>query len=255
MLINITRSPTIGTLDRWANDVEDDFWLWNNSFPAYKKSVTFQPPDFDKIGHDFNITWDPTAFTDGEGPLHVSYGNYFGPLGPYLQTAMDASGLKALNGCQSGSLIGYCTLAATINIDTVTRDSSESSFLQYAARKSPGLKIYPQTMVKRVLFDNKRAAGVEVQLNSINSKLRYHLNARKEVILSAGQWRSPQLLMASGIGPADQLRRHGITTIQHLPGVGRNVWESQSRVSVTTIVDFFLGSSFSTTCIYGQCFD
>ncbi|RYP51423.1 hypothetical protein DL768_003209 [Monosporascus sp. mg162] len=60
---------TEGTFtDKWAKEVDDDFWAWENVYPAYKKSVHFAEPDF-TINPSLNITFDPTAFDDEVGPL------------------------------------------------------------------------------------------------------------------------------------------------------------------------------------------
>lgn len=142
---------------------------------------------------------------------------------------MDATGFSPIPGLNSGKLIGYGTITSAVDIRTATRDTSESSFLQAGARGSKNLKIYPNTLVKRVTFDaQKRATGVDVRVNSANVKLNYHLTAAKEVIVSAGVWHSPQLLMLSGIGPSATLEKHGIDVVSDLPGVGQNEWVSTS---------------------------
>lgn len=220
-------SPTAGTFAKWSSQVNDAFWSWANVFPAYKKSTHFQPPDYTKIDPSYNIAYDQSAFTPTGGPLHVSYGNYFGPSGPSLLSAMQAAGLSPIQGLNSGNLIGYSTMTATVDSRTATRDSSETSFLQAGARGGSNLKIYPDALVKRVTFDgNKRATGVDVKINAANAQLNYHLSARKEVILSAGVWHSPQLLMVSGVGPSATLQEHNIPVVADSPGVGQNEWVS-----------------------------
>ncbi|KAI4102237.1 MAG: hypothetical protein LQ339_004762 [Xanthoria mediterranea] len=218
--------PTIGTFDKWATQVGDDFWSWDGVYPAYKKSCAFQPPDYTKIDPSQRILLDSAAFDDNGGPLHVSYGNYFGPSGTPLQNAMRGVGLSPIRGLNSGKLIGYGTMTATVDIRTATRDSSETSFLQTAAQRSSKLKIYPSTLVKRITFDaQKRATGIDAQANLANVKLGFHLSARKEVIVSAGVWHSPQLLMLSGVGPSSTLARYGIDVVSDLSGVGQNEWD------------------------------
>ena len=69
------------------------------------------------------------------------------------------------------------------------------------------------------------------------------LSATKEVIISAGAFQSPQLLMVSGIGPSEQLEAHGIDVIANRPGVGQNMWDHPFlaptyRVQVTTFTKF-----------------
>lgn len=81
------------------------------------------------------------------------------------------------------------------------------------------LTVVLNTFVTKVVFEEKKAIGVNVLTNG-EQKTIY---ANKEVILSAGAIMSPKLLMLSGIGDTDDLKKVGITTIQHLPGVGKNL--------------------------------
>ena len=81
--------------------------------------------------------------------------------------------------------------------------------------------VYQSTLAKRVLFDrNKTATGIVVD----SEGLQYTLAAKREVILSAGAFQSPQLLMVSGVGPKATLEKHGIPVLSELPGVGQNMW-------------------------------
>ena len=82
----------------------------------------------------------------------------------------------------------------------------------------------------RVLFEAKRAVGVEVR---VGGEIK-QLNARREVLLCAGALQSPQLLMLSGIGPGAQLQQHGIASVHDLPGVGANLHD---HVDVVQVVD------------------
>ena len=83
----------------------------------------------------------------------------------------------------------------------------------------PNLTIISDTMAERVLFDQRRAIGVSVTGRGGTRVLR----ARREVILSAGAIASPHLLMLSGIGDAEHLRRHGIPVVADAPEVGQNL--------------------------------
>lgn len=177
---------TVGTFDEWTKLTGDNFWTWGNVFQAYKKSCHFTPPNYQKIDRKANISYDAGAFDSAGGPLEVSYGNYQGPYGSYFDEAMERVGLPRREGLNSGKLLGYATITAAIDPETATRSSSETSFLQLAARNT-NIKIYPQTLAKRIIFDGqKRATGVEVQTNSLTNSFTYHLSAAKEVILSTG---------------------------------------------------------------------
>ena len=87
------------------------------------------------------------------------------------------------------------------------------------ALDEPNLTVLSQAMVTRVLIENGRAVGVEVVVDGQVRQVR----CAGEVVVSAGAYESPKLLMLSGIGPADTLARHGIRTLVNLPGVGANL--------------------------------
>ncbi|KAJ5816975.1 hypothetical protein N7447_009208 [Penicillium robsamsonii] len=237
-----------GTFDKWSKIVDDDLWSWDNVYPAYKKSCNFTAPNYNKIDPSANISYDASAFESNGGPLQVSYGNYQGPYGPYLEASLDKLGFERLPGLNSGRLIGYATITAAIDPDEATRSSSETSFLQLAAQHS-NIKLYPQTLGSRVLFDeNKRATGVEVQTNSLMSRFKYHLNANKEVIVSAGTCHSPQILMLSGVCPSQTLQKYNIPVVADLPGVGQGArdqpWMALSyKVNVTTGTQMAAGNA------------
>ena len=82
-----------------------------------------------------------------------------------------------------------------------------------------GVTLETGALARRVLFENGRAVGVEYKVGGALKTAR----AEREVILSGGAYNSPQLLMLSGIGPADHLREHGIDVVHDSPGVGRNL--------------------------------
>ncbi len=107
---------------------------------------------------------------------------------------------------------------------TVTRSGRRAAtsrvFLE-PALKRPNLAVESNALTTRVLFEGKRATGVEFEQGGELKTVR----ARREVILSGGTISSPQILMLSGIGPADHLREHGIEVVSDLPGVGRNMVE------------------------------
>ncbi|SOE46463.1 Choline dehydrogenase [Caballeronia arationis] len=98
------------------------------------------------------------------------------------------------------------------------RHSAYFAFLRPAMHR-PNLTVRTGCRVHRVLLDNGEAAGVEVECNGA----KHTILAAREVILSAGSFNSPQLLMLSGLGPSEELRRHGIPTVLDIPGVGRNL--------------------------------
>ena len=97
-----------------------------------------------------------------------------------------------------------------------TRASAASAYLR-PARGRPNLTVVTAAHATRILFDGRRAVGVEYSRAAAITTAR----ANREVIVAGGAINSPQLLMLSGIGPADHLRRLGIDVRHDLPGVGQ----------------------------------
>lgn len=157
-----------------------------------------------------------------------------------MEQGLNAIGIPTVQDFNSGSLLGCQYCSTTIDPTTETRDSSQTSFLNQAVAEGlTNLKVFTLTMAKKINFDSSnRATGVVVESNFIS----YTLSANKEVIVSAGAFQSPQLLMVSGIGPAAQLAQHDIPVISELPGVGQNLQDHlffgpSYRVDLTTFTE------------------
>lgn len=100
------------------------------------------------------------------------------------------------------------------------RCSAAHAYL-YPALVRPNIRLETRVQVSRILIEKGRAVGVEFLREDATRPER--IMAEKEVVLSSGAINSPKLLMLSGIGPADDLRSHGIDPVHDLPGVGRNL--------------------------------
>lgn len=135
-------------------------------------------------------------------------------------------------------------MPGTINPTNAHRSSSQTSFLDKAI-DTTSLKIYIQTLATRVIFKNNTATGVLCEAGG----LTFQLSATREVILSAGTFQSPQLLMVSGIGPKNTLKKHNITTISALPGVGQNM-RDQPILSISYEVNFDTASRLVNDPVY-----
>ncbi|MEM5316846.1 GMC family oxidoreductase N-terminal domain-containing protein [Paraburkholderia sp. JHI869] len=98
------------------------------------------------------------------------------------------------------------------------RQSAYFAFLKPVMHRS-NLQVRTGCRVERIVFENRRATGVEATFDG----QKHIISAAREVILSAGSLNSPQLLMLSGIGPGEELKRHGIGQIVDLPGVGAHL--------------------------------
>jgi choline dehydrogenase len=146
------------------------------------------------------------------------------PVEALLQAAADL-GLPRCHDLNEPAPFGVC--ASPYNVHEGRRQSTAVAYLD-AARGRPNLTIEAGTTVTRVLVDRGRVSGVELAATNGERRVAH----APEVVLAAGVFHSPQLLMLSGIGPADELEAHGIEPIVPLPGVGRG-YQDHAVVYVT----------------------
>lgn len=177
-------------------------WDYEHCLPYFKKSQT----------HELG----PDQYRGGEGPLYVSRGKTDHPLHHAFLEAAQQAGYpftEDMNGFQQE---GFGWMDMTIFKGQ--RWSTASAYLHPALSRQ-NLSAEHKTLVTKILFDGKKAIGVEYVKDGKVQKVY----ADKDVILSGGAINSPQLLMLSGIGNADDLRKLGIPVVLHLPGVGQNL--------------------------------
>ncbi len=152
----------------------------------------------------------------GSGPLSVTPLAKHPELYPAFVKAAESLGYRELADFNVPAPEGFAIPDCTIR--NGRRHSTARAYLR-PARRRPNLQILQQALVQRVLVEDGRAVGVEYMQGGIRKTIR----ARREVILSGGAFNSPQLLMLSGIGPATELKEHGIAVVRDLPGVGANL--------------------------------
>ena len=191
--------------------------------------------------------YDPTVLGNGSGPLSVTFSHYVQAFGTWATKGLQEIGLPTVRGSSSGYLLGQSYYLTTINATTMTRDSSETSFLRRGLAY-PNYVVYQTTMAKKIMFDaNKKATGVVVDTEG----REYTLAATKEVILTAGVFGSPQLLLVSGVGPAATLQQYGIPVIADRPGVGQNM-QDHTYFGLSYRVNAPTFSSFSDPAFAAQ---
>ncbi|PVI03956.1 GMC oxidoreductase [Periconia macrospinosa] len=217
---------TVGSYQRWADLVGDLSYTFDKILPYFKRSATLTPPNLQKRNApNATVLYDPSVFDNQlKGPLQVSWANWVDPTQSWLARALQAVGLAlSPSGFSSGKLNGGAWTQTTIDPKDATRSTSKSSYLESAIDSRRGQPtVYLHSQASKILFDkDKKATGVAVSTEGNE----YVISAKKEVILSAGVFHSPQLLMLSGIGPASTLSAYSIPIIFDLPGVGQNLWD------------------------------
>ena len=198
--------------DRWAAEGNAG-WGFDELLPYFKRS------EHNERGAD--------AFHGTGGPLNVmdlAHPNRFGPV--FVEAARQA-GYPVntdFNGARQEGVGMY-----QVTHKNGERFSAAKAYLTPNLGRT-NLTVMTGAHTTRILFEDKRAVGVEVR---VGRELK-QLKARREVLLCAGALQSPQLLMLSGIGPGAQLQQHGIGTLHDLPGVGTNLHD---HVDVVQVVD------------------
>ena len=185
--------------DHWR-DQGADGWGYADVLPYFKRM---------EQSHGGQDGWRGT-----DGPLHVSRGKRDNPLTQAFVEAGIQAGYEATDDYNGEKQEGFGPMEATIFKGR--RWSAATAYLRPAEKL--GAQVI-RAFARRVVMENGRATGVEVELNGRIEVLK----ARAEVIIAASALNSPKLLMLSGIGPAKHLAEHGIDVVADRAGVGQNL--------------------------------
>ncbi|KAJ5459147.1 hypothetical protein N7530_011091 [Penicillium desertorum] len=235
--------PSVGAMERWAETVGNESWTFDNVLPYYEKSLNFTPPNMQKRITNSTPSYDESTLGHN-GPLALTYPNYAQPFSTWAAKGMEEVGIPHIPGFTGGYLNGSSWLVHTIDQTTGFRASSESAFLRPFLTR-PNLAVYKSTLAEKIVFKGNVATGVQVTSEGHT----FLLAARKEVIVSAGTFQSPQLLMVSGVGPADLLRQHDIKVVANRPGVGQNM-QDHVFFGITYKVNVQTATSLSDPSVY-----
>jgi choline dehydrogenase len=191
-------------------------WGFADVLPYFKRSQHHE------VGAD--------AWNGQGGPLWVSRG----PPGDPIYKAFLQGGAQAgfpvtrdFNGFQQEGVGPY-----HLTIRDGERWSASAAYLRPIAGTRPNLTIVSNAHAGRIIIENKTAVGVEFSAGP--GRPSQSVFAAREVLLCGGAFQSPQLLLLSGIGPADDLRKLGIAVVQDAPDVGRNL---QDHLDVCVIYE------------------
>lgn len=194
-------------------------WGWSDLLPYFRKSENFTPPD-NAYAREWDIKYAEEVHGT-QGPLQISYPPYQFPVIKNFFNAFHELGITTPEDPSDGSAKGVFWAPSTLDPVERTRSYARTAHYDRVAAARPNYHIFPMIAVTRILFDkNKRAIGVEYVDRATN--VTSQISASKEVVLAAGAVHTPQLLQLSGVGNKDELARHDIPCIAHVPGVGHN---------------------------------
>jgi choline dehydrogenase len=185
--------------DRWA-ELGNDGWGYHDVLPYFRRAERVQR----------------SAGEGGDGPVSVSEQRDPNPATERFVAACMELGLTRNANVNAGTLDG-------VDVTQVAqrrgrRCSTATAYLKPVAKRR-NLTVITGALVSRIVIEEGTATGIEYRVG--NGPPRRAIAS--EVVVAAGAVNSPQLLMLSGIGPADELARHGIAPVRDLPGVGGNL--------------------------------
>ena len=188
--------------DRWDNELGLKGWSYADCLPYFRSGETSERGENEWRG--------------GSGPLGVARASLENPMFDAFLSAGETSGQG-----RSEDLNGYKP-EGLARLDSTIRDGRRCSAAVAHLRPAvsrPNVDLVTHALVEQVLLENKRATGVKFRHRDKIQLIR----ANREVIVSCGAIKSPQLLMLSGIGSATELGAHDITLRHELPAVGQNL--------------------------------
>lgn len=186
--------------DTWAY-LGNDGWSWEDVLPYFTKIENFDGGSL------------PTRGTDGL--LDVVENYTFNPIQEALYKAAQQAGIEPNPDYNSGTPEGVGKIQATVRDGN--RFNTWHAYLKPVA-DNERLSIYTGATVNTLLVEGQKVVGVGIGTRESVQYLR-----APETILCAGAINSPEILLRSGIGPAHELKEHGITCVADLPGVGKNL--------------------------------
>lgn len=183
--------------DTWADLVGDKRWSYAGLLKYFKR-----------VQHHHDLNADPEIY-GFDGPMYTTSGMRQYPLREPIAAALKESGLKYKHDANDGSPLGYSLMT-----ENWRNGKRQPAGMVYDLSK---VTVFTDTLVSRVILDSQALTASGIQLEDGKT-----IHASKEVILCCGAIRTPQLLMLSGIGPADHLSSHSIPVTVDLP-VGKNL--------------------------------
>lgn len=190
--------------DHWAESGAEG-WSYADVLPYFKRMENW---------HDGGHGGDPN-WRGSDGPLHVTRGPRKNPLHAAFVESGKQAGFEVTDDYNGEKQEGFGPMEQTVWKGQ--RWSAANAYLKPALKRE-NVDIV-KAFARKIVIENGRAVGVEIERRGKVEVLR----ARRGVVISASSINSPKLLMLSGVGPAADLREHGIDVVADRPGVGQNL--------------------------------
>ncbi|NWD25700.1 choline dehydrogenase [Pseudomonas yamanorum] len=206
--------------ERWVTEGATG-WSWKDVLPYFKRAETWEGGE--------------SEYRGGNGPMHIIKGKYPSVLYDVFLSAGEQAGYPSTDDINGKNQEGFG--AFQMNVKDGVRASTAHAYI-YPNLSRPNLEVQDLALATKIIIEAGEAKGVAYRREGEELTAL----ARKEVIVASGAVSSPQLLMLSGIGPAEHLREMGIACVVDAPGVGSNLhdhpivymkWQVEKPVSMS----------------------
>ncbi|KAK4640868.1 hypothetical protein QC761_0096370 [Podospora bellae-mahoneyi] len=223
--------PSRHDFDSWTQLGLSSDWNWRGMFPYFKKSIKFTAPSA-QVAQQYNYTWDLSSY-GGTTPIHSSFPPFQWADNSVVLNGWRELGVRTRQDCAGGDKEGLCAVPTSQHPITARR--SHAGLGHYAdvvgTRSNYDLLVKHQAV--RVVYPNGVNSGPPLlDVRSLTTNARFNIAANAEVVLSAGAYHTPTVLLRSGIGAANILAASGIQQVLELPGVGANLQDHPGSTGV-----------------------
>jgi choline dehydrogenase-like flavoprotein len=212
--------PSAAGIDAWG-ELGNDGWDWATLAPYFLKFQTIVPPN-EEVKKHLNIVHSDETIQKSNGPIQASLPLSVTEIQKAWVDTFRTLGLENTQDPLSGHAIGGHTSTCHITGDKHERSHAGVAYLQPVLER-PNLTVVTNALVHKLVIDKNSPEPVVQGVEYSQDGVLHQVKAKKEVILAAGAFNTPQILELSGIGDTNILEQHGIDVVYANSAIGENL--------------------------------
>lgn len=227
--------PPKSSIDAWEK-LGNKGWDWETLSPYYQKFHKFNPPS-DTTAEALATSYIDETIHEKSGPIQAAFPEFHGPLGKAWPETFKNLNYTVTADPLSGQSVGGYSYLSSVNPDNWERSHAGSAYYAPVADR-PNLHLLTESKVEKIILEKLNGTDLTATgVQFIRHDVREVRSARKEVILCAGVFQSPQLLELSGVGSPELLKLHGIDVLVENSSVGENLQDHAMTGVSLEVVD------------------
>ncbi|KAG9698725.1 alcohol oxidase, partial [Aureobasidium melanogenum] len=212
--------PSASDIDVWAELGNED-WDWNTLAPYFLKFQTIVPPN-EEVKKQLNIVHSDESIQNSNGPIQASFPSKVTALHKTWINTFRTLNLENVSDPLTGDAIGGHTSTCHITGDLHERCHAGVAYLDPVLNR-PNLTVFTNALVHKLMIETHSSRPIVRGVVYSQHGVLHKVSARREVILAAGTFNTPQILELSGVGNPRVLKEHGIDVVYANPAVGENL--------------------------------